>query len=42
VVAGLRAYAAVGVSESVWIFRTPFDHETMDRLGEVRARLGDG
>lgn len=35
VVAGLRAYAAVGVSESVWIFRTPFDRATMDRLAEV-------
>jgi alkanesulfonate monooxygenase SsuD/methylene tetrahydromethanopterin reductase-like flavin-dependent oxidoreductase (luciferase family) len=42
VVAGLRAYAAVGVCESVWIFRTPFDLATMDRLAEVRARLGDG
>lgn len=42
VVASLRAYAAVGVRESIWIFRTPFDLATMDRLAEVRARLGDG
>jgi hypothetical protein len=25
----------------MWIFRDPFDYETMDRLAAVRAALGD-
>ena len=37
---GIRAYADVGVAEVMWIFRDPFDLETMERLGEVRAALG--
>jgi alkanesulfonate monooxygenase SsuD/methylene tetrahydromethanopterin reductase-like flavin-dependent oxidoreductase (luciferase family) len=39
VLAALRRYEAVGVRESVWIFRTPFDLETMDRLPEIRLGL---
>ncbi|HEU0243431.1 MAG TPA: LLM class flavin-dependent oxidoreductase [Candidatus Limnocylindrales bacterium] len=36
----LDAYRAVGFEHPVLIFRTPFDHETMDRLPELRAALG--
>ncbi|HEY8168468.1 MAG TPA: LLM class flavin-dependent oxidoreductase [Candidatus Limnocylindrales bacterium] len=39
VAAGLRDYAAVGVAEVMWIFRDPFDVETIERLPEVRAAL---
>jgi len=35
----LRAYEAVGVDEVIWIFRKPFDLETIERIGEVRAVL---
>jgi F420-dependent oxidoreductase-like protein len=35
----LREYAAVGVDEVIWIFRHPFDLETIERIGEVRAAL---
>ena len=35
----LRAYEAVGVDEVIWIFRHPFDLETIGRIGEVRAAL---
>lgn len=37
----IRAYAAVGVDEVICIFRDPFDSETIERLGEVRALLLD-
>ncbi|MET1232588.1 MAG: LLM class flavin-dependent oxidoreductase [Candidatus Limnocylindrales bacterium] len=37
---GIRAYAAVGVAEVMWILRDPFDQETIDRLAEVRTALG--
>ena len=40
VASGIRAYAEVGVSEVMWVFRDPFDLETIERLGEVRAALG--
>ena len=36
----LRAFEAVGVDEVIWIFRHPFDLETIERIGEVRAALG--
>jgi len=39
IAAGIRAYADVGVSEVIWIFRDPFDLETIERLPEVRAAL---
>jgi alkanesulfonate monooxygenase SsuD/methylene tetrahydromethanopterin reductase-like flavin-dependent oxidoreductase (luciferase family) len=35
----VRAYAAIGVREVMWILRGPFDAETMARLSEVRAAL---
>ena len=35
----LRAFEAVGVDEVVWVFRHPFDLETIERIGEVRAAL---
>jgi alkanesulfonate monooxygenase SsuD/methylene tetrahydromethanopterin reductase-like flavin-dependent oxidoreductase (luciferase family) len=36
----IREYADVGVDETIWIFRHPFDLETIERLGEVRQALG--
>lgn len=41
VAAGLREYAAVGVDHAIWIFRAPFDLETIGRLAEVRALVDD-
>lgn len=35
----LAAYAAIGVQEVMWIFRDPFDMETIARLHEVKAAL---
>jgi alkanesulfonate monooxygenase SsuD/methylene tetrahydromethanopterin reductase-like flavin-dependent oxidoreductase (luciferase family) len=35
----VREFEALGISEVIWIFRNPFDLETMSRLGEVRAAL---
>jgi F420-dependent oxidoreductase-like protein len=39
VAAYLRDYAKLGVGEVIWIFRNPFDLETMHRLGDVRSGL---
>jgi alkanesulfonate monooxygenase SsuD/methylene tetrahydromethanopterin reductase-like flavin-dependent oxidoreductase (luciferase family) len=36
----LGAYRDIGFAHPVLIFRTPWDLETMDRLPELRARLG--
>jgi F420-dependent oxidoreductase-like protein len=36
----VRQYEALGIAEVIWIFRNPFDIETMTRLSEVRDRLG--
>jgi F420-dependent oxidoreductase-like protein len=36
----LRQFEALGIDEVIWIFRNPFDLETMARLGEVRRLLG--
>jgi F420-dependent oxidoreductase-like protein len=36
----IRQFGALGISEVIWIFRSPFDLETIRRLGEVRAALG--
>ena len=42
-VAGILArYRKVGFAHPVLIFRHPFDFETMDRLPELRALLGEG
>jgi alkanesulfonate monooxygenase SsuD/methylene tetrahydromethanopterin reductase-like flavin-dependent oxidoreductase (luciferase family) len=35
----VREFEALGVAEVMWIFRSPFDLETMSRLGQVRAAL---
>lgn len=35
----VREFAVLGVSEVIWVFRPPFDHETISRLDEVRAAL---
>jgi alkanesulfonate monooxygenase SsuD/methylene tetrahydromethanopterin reductase-like flavin-dependent oxidoreductase (luciferase family) len=39
VAALIDAYRRVGVGEVVFTFRSPFDLETIERLGEVRAAL---
>jgi F420-dependent oxidoreductase-like protein len=39
VAAYLAGYAALGVAEVMLVFRTPFDLETIERLGEVRRAL---
>jgi alkanesulfonate monooxygenase SsuD/methylene tetrahydromethanopterin reductase-like flavin-dependent oxidoreductase (luciferase family) len=36
----VRGFADLGIDEVIWIFRNPFDLETMSRLAEVRAALG--
>lgn len=35
----VRQFEALGIAEVIWIFRSPFDLETMARLGEVRSAL---
>jgi alkanesulfonate monooxygenase SsuD/methylene tetrahydromethanopterin reductase-like flavin-dependent oxidoreductase (luciferase family) len=40
VAAFLRPYQAMGIDEILCTFRSPFDVETMDRMGDVRALLG--
>ena len=35
----LRSFAAIGIAEAIWVFRSPFDFETIRRLGEVRLAL---
>ncbi len=37
---GLRAYRAAGVGHAIWVFRHPWDRETMAALPEVRSHLG--
>jgi alkanesulfonate monooxygenase SsuD/methylene tetrahydromethanopterin reductase-like flavin-dependent oxidoreductase (luciferase family) len=36
----VREFEALGIAEVIWIFRDPFDVETMSRLRDVRAALG--
>lgn len=38
----VRRFEALGIAEVIWIFRDPFDVETMSRLRDVRAALGSG
>jgi alkanesulfonate monooxygenase SsuD/methylene tetrahydromethanopterin reductase-like flavin-dependent oxidoreductase (luciferase family) len=38
----MRRYEAVGVAEVMWIFRSPFDLQTMERLPAVREALSPG
>jgi alkanesulfonate monooxygenase SsuD/methylene tetrahydromethanopterin reductase-like flavin-dependent oxidoreductase (luciferase family) len=40
VAAYLDGYRKVGVSEVIFVFRSPFDAETIDRLGELREAVG--
>jgi alkanesulfonate monooxygenase SsuD/methylene tetrahydromethanopterin reductase-like flavin-dependent oxidoreductase (luciferase family) len=35
----LRPFAAIGIAEVMWVFRDPFDRQTIERLPEVRAAL---
>jgi F420-dependent oxidoreductase-like protein len=35
----VRGFAALGIAEVIWIFRNPFDLETMARLAEVRGAV---
>ena len=37
----LAGYRDLGVGEVIVVFRDPFDLETIERIGEVRAALGD-
>jgi hypothetical protein len=39
IASGLRAYADAGISEVIWVFRRPWDLETIRSLPEVRAAL---
>lgn len=41
VAAYVRDLQALGISEATFIFRAPFDFETIARLGELRALSGD-
>jgi F420-dependent oxidoreductase-like protein len=40
VAAYLAGYGAEGVGEVIFVFRAPFDLETIERAGELRAALG--
>jgi hypothetical protein len=33
----LDAYRELGIAETVFVFRAPFDCETIERLGELRS-----
>jgi hypothetical protein len=35
----VRGFAELGIDEVIWIFRNPFDLETMSSLGDVRRVL---
>lgn len=35
----LRPFVDLGIGEATWVFRHPFDFETIGRVGEVRAAL---
>jgi F420-dependent oxidoreductase-like protein len=41
VAAYLDGYRKIGVSEVTFVFRSPFDLETIERIAEVRAALAD-
>jgi F420-dependent oxidoreductase-like protein len=41
VAAYLDGYQRIGVSEVIFVFRSPFDLETIERMAEVRAALAD-
>ncbi|HKG56357.1 MAG TPA: TIGR03560 family F420-dependent LLM class oxidoreductase [Candidatus Limnocylindrales bacterium] len=37
----VRGFAEIGVAEVIWVFRDPFDVETMRRMADVRLALVD-
>ena len=39
IAAALAGYAAVGFRHPILVFRSPWDLETIDRLGEIREEL---
>jgi hypothetical protein len=39
IAAALADYAAVGFRHPILVFRTPWDLETIERLGEIREEL---
>jgi alkanesulfonate monooxygenase SsuD/methylene tetrahydromethanopterin reductase-like flavin-dependent oxidoreductase (luciferase family) len=41
VAAYLDGYRRIGIGEIIFVFRHPFDVESIERIGEVRAALGD-
>lgn len=41
VAAFVEGYRAIGVGEVIFVFRDPFDLESIERIREVRAALGD-
>jgi F420-dependent oxidoreductase-like protein len=41
VAAFVEGYRRIGVREVIFVFRDPFDLETIERIGEVRAALGE-
>lgn len=41
VAAFVDGYRRIGVGEVIFVFRDPFDVETIERIGEVRAALGE-
>jgi alkanesulfonate monooxygenase SsuD/methylene tetrahydromethanopterin reductase-like flavin-dependent oxidoreductase (luciferase family) len=41
VAAFIDGYRRIGVGEVIFVFRDPFELESIERIGEVRAALGD-
>jgi alkanesulfonate monooxygenase SsuD/methylene tetrahydromethanopterin reductase-like flavin-dependent oxidoreductase (luciferase family) len=41
VAAFVDGYRRIGIGEVMFVFRDPFDRETIERIGQVRAALGD-
>jgi alkanesulfonate monooxygenase SsuD/methylene tetrahydromethanopterin reductase-like flavin-dependent oxidoreductase (luciferase family) len=39
VATAFRAHEAAGFTHAIWVFRDPYDFETMERLGEVRRMM---
>jgi F420-dependent oxidoreductase-like protein len=42
VAAHVARLAELGITEVMWVFRSPWDLETIGRVGEVRGLVGDG
>jgi alkanesulfonate monooxygenase SsuD/methylene tetrahydromethanopterin reductase-like flavin-dependent oxidoreductase (luciferase family) len=41
IAAFVDGYRAIGIGEVIFVFRDPFDLESIERIGEVRSLLGD-